>query len=182
MAFLERITSTNAPAATVLIRLVVGAVFLSEGIQKFIFPEVVGAGRFAKIPIASAETVAPVIGSIETICGILLIAGLLTRLAALPLIAIMLTAIFTTKIPILLGFPILGFSLRTVPYYGIWGFMHESRTDLAMLFGSLFLFIVGAGRISIDSIISGRVKQDEPGTTVQERSDHPASTSPSSLP
>ncbi len=154
MAFLNRITSTHAPAATILIRIVVGAVFLSEGIQKFIFPDEVGAGRFAKIPIANAETVAPLIGGIETLCGILILAGFLTRLAALPLIAIMLTAIFTTKIPILLASEFMGFSLRKVSYYGIWGFMHESRTDLAMLFGSLFLLIVGAGRISIDALIS----------------------------
>jgi putative oxidoreductase len=154
MAFLEKIASTNAPAATVLIRIVVGAVFFSEGIQKFIYPNEVGAGRFAKIPIAASETVAPIIGGIETICGILILAGLLTRLAALPLIAIMLTAIFTTKIPILLGSEFLGFSLRKVSYYGFWGFMHESRTDLAMLFGSLFLFIVGAGRISLDAVLS----------------------------
>jgi putative oxidoreductase len=154
MAFLEKITSTNAPAATVLIRIVVGAVFFSEGIQKFIYPNEVGAGRFAKIPIAASETVAPIIGGIETICGILILAGLLTRLAALPLIAIMLTAIFTTKIPILLGSEFLGFSLRKVSYYGFWGFMHESRTDLAMLFGSLFLFIVGAGRTSLDAVLS----------------------------
>ena len=101
MALLERMTSTQAPAATILIRIVVGTVFLSEGIQKFIFPDEVGAGRFAKIPIANPDTVAPLIGGIETVCGILMIAGLFTRLAALPLIVIMLTAIFTTKIPIL---------------------------------------------------------------------------------
>lgn len=156
MSFIERVTSSSAPASTILIRIVVGVVFLSEGIQKFIFPEEVGAGRFAKIPIAGAETIAPMIGSIEAVCGILILAGLFTRIAALPVIAIMLTAILTTKIPILLGSEFLGFSLRKVSYYGIWGFLHESRTDLAMLFGSLFLFIVGAGRISIDTILSSR--------------------------
>ncbi len=156
MAFLERITSTNAPAATVLIRVVVGVVFLSEGIQKFIYPDQVGAGRFAKIPIAGAETIAPIVGATEAVCGLLIIVGLLTRLAALPLIAIMLAAIFTTKVPILIGAEFIGFSLRNVSYYGIWGFLHESRTDLAMLFGSLFLFIVGAGRISIDATVGKR--------------------------
>jgi len=162
MSMLERITISHAPAATVLIRIVVGTVFLSEGIQKFIFPDEVGAGRFAKIPIANAETVAPLIGGIEAVCGILILAGLFTRFAAIPLIAIMLTAIFTTKIPILLGSEFLGFSLRKVSYYGIWGFLHESRTDLAMLFGSLFLLIVGAGRISIDNILSRARQIDEP--------------------
>ncbi len=166
MSLIERITISQAPAATVLIRVVVGTVFLSEGIQKFIFPDQVGAGRFATIPISNAETVAPIIGGIETVCGIMVLAGLLTRLAVLPLIAIMLTALFTTKIPILLGTEFMGFSLRKVSYYGIWGFLHESRTDLAMLFGSLFLFIVGAGRISIDALISGRESDGKQEPTI----------------
>jgi uncharacterized membrane protein YphA (DoxX/SURF4 family) len=156
MTFFERIIATNAPAATLLIRLVVGAVFLSEGIQKFLFPEEVGAGRFAKIGIASPESVAPFVGTVEIVCGALIILGLLTRLAAVPLIIVMLAAIVSTKIPILLGYEFLGFSLRKVPYYGFWGMMHEARTDFAMLFGSIFLLIVGAGRISVDAYLSGQ--------------------------
>lgn len=46
MKWLERLTASHAPAATILIRCMVGAVFLSEGIQKFLFPDQVGAGRF----------------------------------------------------------------------------------------------------------------------------------------
>jgi putative oxidoreductase len=154
MTFFEGIISTNAPAATLLIRLVVGAIFVSEGIQKFLFSEEVGAGRFAKIGISSPETVAPFVGSVEIICGTLIILGLLTRLAAIPLVIVMFVAIVSTKIPILLGYEFLGFSLRKVSYYGFWGFMHESRTDLAMLLSSIFLLIVGAGRISIDARLS----------------------------
>jgi len=81
----------------------------------------------------------------------LILIGFMTRLAALPLIIDMLVAILSTKIPILLGHGFWGFSLRTVPYYGIWGMLHESRTDFAMLFGSLFLLIVGAGAWSVDA-------------------------------
>src|SRR5687767_13902084 len=136
MTFFERIIATNAPAATILIRLVVGAVFLSEGIQKFLFSDEVGAGRFAKIGISGPETVAPLVGTIEIVCGVLIILGLLTRLAAVPLIIVMIVAIVSTKMPILLGYEFLGFRLRKVSYYGFWGFMHESRTDLAMLFNS----------------------------------------------
>lgn len=150
----KNLVATNAPAATVLIRLVVGAVFVSEGFQKFLFSDEVGAGRFARIPIANAETVAPLVGVVEIICGSLIIIGPVTRAAAMPLIAVMLTAVFTTKIPILLGQEFLGFSLRKLPYYGIWGFLHESRTDLAMLFCSIFLLIVGAGRLSLDKRLS----------------------------
>ena len=154
MTFFERITVTNAPAAAILIRLVVGAVFVSEGFQKFLFSEEVGAGRFAKIGISNPETIAPLVGIVEIVCGTLIIFGLLTRLVAVPLILIMLVAIVSTKIPILLGYEFMGFSLRKVSYYGFWGFMHESRTDLAMLVSSIFLLIVGAGRISIDDFLA----------------------------
>ena len=68
----------------------------------------------------------------------LLLLGLLTRLAAIPLIIVMLVAIFSTKVPILLD-------------KGFWAMAHEARTDLAMLLGSIFLLIVGAGRYSIDA-------------------------------
>jgi len=154
MSLLSGALETNAPAATILIRIVVGLVFFGEGVQKFLYPDEIGAGRFAKIPLPNPELTAALIGAVEIACGLLIIAGFLTRFAAVPLIAIMLTALITTKLPILLGSEFMGFSLRKVSYYGIWGFLHESRTDLAMLFGSLFLLIVGGGRWSIDSLIS----------------------------
>lgn len=160
MSFISKFAATNAPTATVLIRFIVGLVFFAEGVQKFLYPDEVGAGRFAKIPIPNPETTASMIGAIEIVCGLLFIFGLLTRLAAIPLIAIMLTALFTTKLPILLGTEFMGFSLRKVSYYGIWGFLHESRTDLAMLFGSLFLLIVGAGRWSLDAMLTDRSRDD----------------------
>jgi putative oxidoreductase len=135
--------STNAPAAVILVRLMVGAVFLSEGIQKFLYPAEVGAGRFAKIGLPSPEVLAPFVGTFEIICGTLVLAGLLTRLAVLPLITIMLTAIYTTKIPILLN-------------DSFWKMAHDSRTDWSMLLGSIFLLVVGAGPWSVDARLSGR--------------------------
>lgn len=153
---LERLVSTAAPASTLLVRLIVGPVFLSEGIQKFLYPEVNGIGRFAKIGIPSPELTAPFVGVVEIVCGALLIIGLLTRLAAIPLIINMLVAILSTKIPILLGYGFWGFSLRTVPYYGFWGMAHEMRTDWSMLLGSIFLLIVGAGTLSIDAVLARR--------------------------
>jgi len=153
---LTRITSTTAPATTILIRFVVGAVFFAEGVQKFLYSDEVGSGRFARIPLPNPELTAGFVGTVEIVCGTLLILGLLTRLAASPLIVVMLTALVTTKLPILLGTEFLGFSLRKLPYYGVWGFMHESRTDLAMLFGSLFLAIVGAGKLSVDATLAKR--------------------------
>jgi len=133
-----KILSTSAPAATILVRLIVGAVFLSEGIQKFLYPAEVGAGRFTKIGLPSPETLAPFVGSFEILCGALVLLGLVTRLAVVPLIIIMLTAIATTKIPIVLN-------------EGFWKMAHESRTDWSMLLGSIFLLIVGAGSFSLDA-------------------------------
>ncbi len=153
MSVITRITSTDAPSATVLIRFIVGLVFFGEGVQKFLYPAEVGAGRFAKIPIANPEMTASLVGGVEIVCGILVMVGFLIRLAAIPLIVIMLTAIFTTKIPILIGSEFMGYSLRKVSYYGLWGFLHESRTDMAMLFSSLFLLVVGAGKYSLDALL-----------------------------
>jgi uncharacterized membrane protein YphA (DoxX/SURF4 family) len=154
MTSFEKIIRTTAPASTILIRLVVGGVFLSEGIQKFLFPGETGAGRFAKIGIPFADVIGPFVGVVEIVCGAFILVGFLTRLAAIPLIINMLVAILSTKVPILLGHGFWGFSLRTVPYGGFWGMAHEARTDFAMLLGALFLLIVGAGAWSLDARLS----------------------------
>ena len=153
---IKRMINGSAPQSVILIRLAVGAVFLSEGIQKFLYPAENGAGRFAKIGIPSPEVMGPFVGVVEIVCGALILMGFLTRFAAIPLIIDMLVAILSTKIPILLGHGFWGFSLRTVPYYGFWGMLHEGRTDLAMLLGSIFLLIVGAGSMSVDARLSRR--------------------------
>ena len=103
--------STKAPRATILIRLLVGAVFLSEGIQKFLFPAALGVGRFAKIGIPAPQFFAPFVGVVEIVCGTLLIVGLVTRLAAIPVMIDISVAIITTKIPMLsaAGFWSMGF-------------------------------------------------------------------------
>ena len=134
----------------ILIRLLVGGVFLSEGIQKFLFPNDVGAGRFARIGIPSPEVMGPFVGVVEIVCGTLILIGFLTRLAAIPLLIDILVAIISTKIPILLGHGFWRFGVSKVSYYGWWGMLHEARTDLSMLLGLLFLLIVGAGAWSID--------------------------------
>ena len=153
---MNKLLQTNAPGAVILIRLVVGGVFLSEGIQKFLYPAQNGAGRFARIGIPSPDVMGPFVGIVEIVCGTLILLGLFTRFAAIPLIVNMLVAILSTKIPILLGHGFWGFSLRNLPYYGFWGMMHESRTDFAMLLGSLFLLIVGGGALSLDARLTRR--------------------------
>ncbi len=137
-SLLRRVTETHAPAATVLIRLAVGSVFLSEGIQKFLFSAELGVGRFVKIGLPAPGVLAPFVGAIEIACGLLVLAGLATRVAAALLVIDMLVAIATTKVPILI-------------HRGFWATAHEARTDLAMLLGALFLVIAGAGPWSLDA-------------------------------
>lgn len=156
----RRVISTQAPRSVLLIRIFVGAVFLAEGVQKFLYPNEVGVGRFAKIGIPNPDVMGPFVGVVEILCGSLILVGILTRLAVVPLIINMLVAILSTKIPILLGHGFWGFSLRSLPYYGFWGFAHEARTDFAMLLGSLFLFLVGAGVWSLDARLSQRSSED----------------------
>ena len=141
----------GAPAATILIRVMVGAVFLSEGIQKFLYAEYVGAGRFARIGIPNPELMAPLVGTIEIICGALVLLGLFTRWAVIPLLGIMAVAFVTTKLPILIGQDLGPFRVRQLSYYGFWSFAHESRTDFSMVMGSLLLWWVGPGPLSLDA-------------------------------
>jgi putative oxidoreductase len=156
MSRLAAVLSTRAPAATILIRIAVGAIFLSEGIQKFLYADRIGAGRFAKIGVPAPEVMGPLVGVVEIVGGALVLAGLLTRLAAVPLIGVMIVAIVSTKIPILLGEGYWGFSLRPLPEYGFWSMAHEARTDFAMILGAIFLLVVGGGRWSLDARLAGR--------------------------
>jgi putative oxidoreductase len=147
---------SRAPAAVILIRLMVGAVFLSEGIQKFLFSAEVGAGRFAKIGIPYPDLMGPFVGVVEILCGSLLILGWFTRLATIPLLINMGVAIVATKVPILLGEGFWGFTLRPTTYGGIWGMLHEMRTDWCMVIGAFFLLLVGAGPWSVDAVTGKR--------------------------
>jgi putative oxidoreductase len=153
--------TSRAPAATILIRLMVGAVFLSEGIQKFVFPDALGVGRFVKIGIPYPEIMAPFVGVFEIACGTLLILGLLTRLAAIPMIINISIAILSTKIPMLLGQGFWVFGPPKPNQVGFWSIAHEARTDICMLLGGVFLLIVGAGCLSFDALIF-RPKSKEP--------------------
>ena len=149
------IFATRAPGWSILIRLVVGlVVFFPEGIQKLVFPEILGAGRFANIGIPFPQIMGPFVGMVETICGALVILGLLTRLAAIPLIVIMIVAIVSTKLPILLGHEFWIFHLPKLARYGFWSMMHEARDDFGMLLASLYLLIEGGGKWSLDALLS----------------------------
>jgi putative oxidoreductase len=144
---------TKASGWTILVRLLVGVVvFFPEGIQKLIFPDVLGAGRFARIGIPFPDLMGPFVGVVELVCGALIIIGLFTRLAAIPLIIIMLVALISTKLPILLGRDVGIFHLSAdIKRFGFWSMMHEARADLTMLLGALYLLIEGAGGWSLDA-------------------------------
>ncbi len=141
----NKIIQTDNSKTTIIIRLIVGAVFLSEGIQKFLFPAIRGAGRFENIGLPLPEFLGSFVGTFEILCGALILIGLLTRLASIPLIVIMLVAIATTKAEILTD-------------KGFWEMMHGSRTDWAMLLGSIFLLIKGGGHWSVDNKLNNTNK------------------------
>jgi uncharacterized membrane protein YphA (DoxX/SURF4 family) len=146
-----------APGWSILIRLLVGlGVLLPEGIQKLMFPDILGAGRFLRIGIPYPDAMGPFVGETEIVCGALIIAGLFTRLAAIPLIAIMILAIVSTKIPILLGQDSWIFHLPKMPHYGFWSMAHEARADVCILHaaGALYLLIEGGGKWSLDAWFS----------------------------
>ncbi len=151
---MRSLLDTTAPRSVVLIRLLVGGVFLAEGIQKFLYPAELGAGRFTRIGIPLPEVMGPFVGVAEIVCGTLIVVGLLTRLAALVMLINISVAIVSTKLPILLGQSIGPFSLAKLGRYGFWSAVHEARTDLSMWLGALFLLLAGAGALSLDWLLT----------------------------
>jgi putative oxidoreductase len=133
-----QLLNTNAPAATLVIRLLPGLVFFAEGIKKFMFPAEWGVGRFEKIGIIYPGLSAPFVGAVETVCGLLLIIGLFTRPAALLLLIDISVALLTTKLPIMM-------------HKGFWSAEDAARTDYSMFMSTLFLIIVGGGAMSLDA-------------------------------
>jgi putative oxidoreductase len=133
----------NFPA--LMIRLTVGLIFLSEGIQKFLFPDVLGSGRFAKLHINPPVFWANLTGTFEIICSLLIIIGFFTRLAVIPLLVIMVVAFITTKWHELLD-------------QGFWVMAHDGRTDFAMTMLLIFLIIYGSGKWSIDLTLYAKRK------------------------
>ncbi|MDZ7773073.1 MAG: DoxX family protein [Balneolaceae bacterium] len=147
---------TDDARTTLLIRIMVGAVFLSEGVQKFLYPAQRGVGRFEGMGFPAPEFFGPFVGAVEIAAGALILAGLLTRGGALLTFLIMTVAIVVTKLPIVFGTSFGPFVLRDLGSYGFWSMAHEMRTDWAMWLGSLFLIVRGGGRWSLDRRITTR--------------------------
>ncbi len=121
-----------------LIRLAVGLIFFTQGILKFIDPNM-GVVRFTKIGFSHPYFTAHFVGTFETVCGLLVLLGLCTRLAAVPVLIVISTAIATTKIPELFR-----------SNQGFWYMVSDARTDFAMLCCLLFLIASGGGTWSLD--------------------------------
>lgn len=134
----DLIFKTDVNANMILVRITVGLIFLTEGFQKYLFPELLGTGRFMTIGFSHPAFWAYFTGAFEIICSILIILGLVTRIASIPLLIIMITAFITTKWPILVN-------------KGFWPFAHEYRTDFAMTLLLIYILIYGAGKMSLDS-------------------------------
>jgi uncharacterized membrane protein YphA (DoxX/SURF4 family) len=134
----------------------VGWVFFVEGVLKFLKPEDLGVGRFATIGIPAPQYTAPFVGVLEMVCGLFVVAGLFTRLAAIPLLIDISVAILSTKIPIRLGRGYWHFTLPKLKQYGFFSMLHEARTDISMLLGLIFLLLAGSGALSLDAIRSRR--------------------------
>jgi uncharacterized membrane protein YphA (DoxX/SURF4 family) len=123
------------------LRLMVGTVFLAEGIQKFLFPAELGVGRFERIGIPWPQGMAPFVGAVEVVGGLLLIVGVLAAYAAAALLMDISVAIVSTKLPILMGRGLGPFSLPKLARYGFWAFVHEARTDWCMLLGCIAIIL-----------------------------------------
>jgi len=152
-AFLVQPSIGQPARATLLVRLAVGWVFVSSGLIKFLY-ENQGPLRFAKIGLAPARELAYFVGATEMTCGVLLAVGLLVRLAALPLIVDMMVALVTTKIPLL--FAAGPEPVAAAPKTGFWAFAYQSRLDVTMLVGCVFLVAAGAGLWSLDALLARR--------------------------
>lgn len=153
---IENIVKTDTSPTTLIIRLMVGSVFLSEGIQKFVYVTQRGVGRFESMGFPAPEFFGNFVGVCEILAGFLILVGLFTRIGALTAFLIMTVAIIVTKIPIAFGASFGPFTLRELSTYGFWSMTHEMRTDWAMWLGSLFLMIKGGGKWSFDMAVFNR--------------------------
>jgi putative oxidoreductase len=158
---LQRWLQTTNKRAIALIRLLVGWVFIVEGILKFLLPEELGVARFTTIGIPAPHIMASFVGTVEIVCGTLVLIGLFTRLAAIPLLIDITVAIISTKIPIWLGHGYWGFTIPKLKHYGLLSMLHEARTDFSMVFGLVFLVIIGAGAWSLDARILQTLEHHE---------------------
>jgi putative oxidoreductase len=143
---------SDAPTATILLRLMAGSVFLWEGILKFVYANQ-GIGRFTKLGFPFPQATATFDGALEIVGGIFLITGFLTRFISIPFIIEMLVAMLSTKIPLYLGTSPLPLP-PVPPQIGFWAVLHEIRSEYAQLLTTIFLLMAGPGRWSLDAMLA----------------------------
>lgn len=143
---------TDAPSATILLRVMAGSVFLWEGVLKFVYANQ-GVGRFTKLGFPFPQATADFDGVLEIVGGLLLITGLFTRLVSIPFIVEMLVAMLSTKIPLYLGASPLPLP-PSPPQVGFWAVLHEIRSEYAQLMTTAFLLAAGPGRLSLDALLA----------------------------
>ena len=164
----DNILSPGCSGWAIMIRLMLAGVFISEGYLKLVDPAWLGAGRFASIGIPWPSFTGPLVGLTEMACGFFMALGLFSRIAAIPLIIIMIVAIISTKIPIFLGHELWIFSLRKLEHYGFFSMIHESRLDYSMLLGAIFVLLTGSGRWSIDGMFFTELDNEKNKTPKQQ--------------
>ncbi len=142
---------TDGPKSTLLLRLMAGGVFFWEGLLKFVYANQ-GVGRFTKLAIPFPHFTATFIGSLEIVGGLLLLAGLTTRLIAIPFVAEMIVAILSTKISLYLGTSPLALP-PVPPQVGFWAVLHEVRSEYAQMLTVMFLLVNGPGEWSLDAVL-----------------------------
>jgi putative oxidoreductase len=145
---------TSGPKSILLLRLMAGGVFLSEGILKFVYANQ-GVGRFTKLGMPFPAVTADFVACLEIVGGLLLLMGLLTRLISVPFIIEMIVAILSTKIALYLGTSSLPLP-PALPKVGMWAVLHESRSDYAQIMTSIFLLVNGPGRWSLDALLHNK--------------------------
>ncbi len=137
---MKRLTAVPVSLESILfVRLAVGLIFATQGLLKYLDPNM-GVNRFTRIGFPVPSFTAHFVGTFEMVCGVLVLLGLWTRFAALPLLIVIATAIATTKLPELIR-----------ANQGFWFMVSDARTDFAMLCSLLFLIAAGPGRLSLDA-------------------------------
>ena len=136
----------------ILVRFIVGLVFFTEGILKFAQPGELGVGRFAHIGLPYPHLLAPFVAVVEIAAGAAMMLGFYVGDAALLLLCVIVTALITTKVPILLGHSLGRFAPPRLNRYGLLSFLHESRTDLSMLVGCVAVLLDGGLQLGKKSL------------------------------
>ncbi len=145
----ERVIAHPGPRTLVLLRLAIAFAFVTEGLQKFLIPEIFGVGQFTKIGIPYPDLTAPLVGGVEVVAGALVLFGLYTRLAAFLLVIDTIVALTATEVPILLGYGFWGFASPSGKT-GFWPAAHEARLDIMLLLSCATLLVIGPGKIAVD--------------------------------